>query len=531
MHPFRYNRKDWLVAIIITVLLLGIGGVTLTKGLPYWGDDSSAYISEGIAIAEGNLMEQARLNYIMHPSELSAESDPDGLVYVWGYPLMLSVVYKTVGFDRAEYSSIIWYKIPLLLGWSLLGGVAYLFFRRRFSAGVSAVLASTLCLSRHLVENLNLLYSDLPFLFFSMLSLLLMELFVEKAVWFALARHKKKDMESSQIDAKHRLAGVIPLAAIYGTVLWFTHEIRLNGKTVCMVAAVGHAIYLIKNRKQIERKSLWLHFLPYIAMGCLIFISEQMIFAPATSNMSDVGRATVAEVQKNIKFYWKQIYNYLNGLPRIDLKLTGHILAVACVAGIIIKGIKENTHLTLLLIGTLIVDIMLPYEQGLRYLYNILPLILMFAAYGLQATWQWFCKAVAAQTIFRRFVKACCAVLILFLPVFYTVSLGIENRDRIEDSDVYSAEAVDMYQYIQANVPEDKVIAFGKPRALFLNTERVSIRTGYNGHTISDADYYLFYDTNYGEFSKEKEEAAVTPKTEIYHNRLYTLYEVDKDRN
>ena len=123
MHLFRYNRKDWLIAIIITVLLLGIGGVTLTKGLPYWGDDSSAYISEGIAIAEGNLMEQARLNYIMHPSELSAESDPEGLVYVWGYPLMLSVVYKTVGFDRVEYSSIIWYKIPLLLGWSLLGGV------------------------------------------------------------------------------------------------------------------------------------------------------------------------------------------------------------------------------------------------------------------------------------------------------------------------------------------------------------------------------------------------------------------------
>ena len=531
MYPFRYNRKDWLEAIIVTVLLLGIGGVTLTRGLPYWGDDSSAYISEGIAIAEGNLMEQARLNYIMHPSELSAESDPEGLVYVWGYPLMLSAVYKAVGFDRMDYTSIIWYKLPLLLGWSLLGGVLYLFYRRRFSAGVSAVLALTLCLSRHLVENLNILYSDLLFLFFSMLSLLLMELFTEKAVCLVSVSHKKKEVESGHDSGKHGLAGLIVFAVLYGAVLWFTHEIRLNGKTVCMAVAAGHVIYLFKNRNRIERMSLWLHILPYIVMGCLIIISEQVILAPATSNMSDVGRASAVEVQKNIKFYWKLLYNYLNGLPRIDLKLTGYILAAACVVGIFLKGITENIHLTLLLVGTLIVDIMLPYEQGLRYLYNILPFLLMFAAYGLQAVWRWFCKAAAAPKVFRTYVKAGIAVLTLLLPVLYTVSLGIENRSRIKDDDVYSAEAVDMYRYIQANVPEDKVIAFGKPRALYLNTGRVCIRTGYNGHRISEADYYLFYETNYGEFSKEKEEAEITPKKEIYHNRQYTLYEVDKDRN
>lgn len=528
MHPFRYNLKDWLAAIIITVLLLCIGGITLTKGLPYWGDDSSAYISEGIAIAEGKITEQAKLNYIMHPSELSAESDPEGLVYVWGYPLMLSAVYKAVGFDRTAYSSIIWYKMPLLLGWALLGGVLYLFFRRRFSAGVSAVLASSLCLGTHLVENLNLLYSDLPFLFFSMLSLLLMELYSENAACLASS---VTDADNGQNDDKRGLAWIIVLAVFYGAVLWFTHETRLNGKTVCMAAAAGHVIYLLKKRKQIQGKNLWLHVLPYIVMGCLIIVSEQVILAPATSNMSDVGRASAAEVRNNIKFYWKLLYNYLNGLPRIDLKFTGYILAAACVAGIIIKGIKENMHLTLLLAGTLIVDIMLPYEQGLRYLYNILPFLLMFAAYGLQAVWRWFCKAAAAPKVFSTFVKAGMAVLILFLPVLYTVSLGIENRNRIKDDDVYSAEAVDMYRYIQANVPEDKVIAFGKPRALYLNTGRVCIRTGYNGHTISEADYYLFYDTNYGEFSKEKEEAEITPKKEIYRNRQYTLYEVGKDRN
>lgn len=61
------------------------------------------------------------------------EEATDGkLVYVWGYPLMLAGVYKIVGFDRVNYSSIIWYKIPLLLSLAFTGGALTLFFRRRF---------------------------------------------------------------------------------------------------------------------------------------------------------------------------------------------------------------------------------------------------------------------------------------------------------------------------------------------------------------------------------------------------------------
>ena len=60
MEPFRYTRQDRILALILTILILIAGAATLTSGLPNWGDDSAAYLSEGIAgltnlLSEGDL--------------------------------------------------------------------------------------------------------------------------------------------------------------------------------------------------------------------------------------------------------------------------------------------------------------------------------------------------------------------------------------------------------------------------------------------------------------------------------------------
>ena len=97
MNTFRFTKQDWLAALFVTLFVLFIGAATLTKGVPDWGDDFAAYMSEGMAIADGEFHEQTVRNYTMHPSPLTLEASEDGLVYVWGYPLMLSGIYKLTG--------------------------------------------------------------------------------------------------------------------------------------------------------------------------------------------------------------------------------------------------------------------------------------------------------------------------------------------------------------------------------------------------------------------------------------------------
>lgn len=57
--------------------------------------------------------------------------------------------------------------------------------------------------------------------------------------------------------------------------------------------------------------------------------------------------------------------------------------------------------------------------------------------------------------------------------------------------DAFSPCARETYNYILANTPSDAVIGFEKPRALYLNTGRVSICTNTNNHSLDDVDYFL----------------------------------------
>ena len=496
-----YSRRDWLFSGLLSlfVLLLAMGSVT--TGVTDWGDDFAGYINEGTAIADGRFEEQVALNYEQHPTPFTKETQDHQLVYAWGYPLMQAAVYKLFGFDRINYSSVIWYKAPLVLSLSLLAGVLYLFYRRRFRPEAAVFLALLFCVSGDLFEAINELYSDLPFLFVSILVLLLMECYSEDN-------------------------GNWKVGMVYGVALWLAHEIRLNGLTICAVAAIGHI--LLQGKDMLDRKTLWRNLMPYVVFAVLCIITEHLWLAPATSNMSDVGSATVEEMFQHCQYYWNRIVNYLSCIPGMRIDGVGYVAVALCVLGIIVKGFsREGLHLTLLLIGTLAVVIMLPYTQGLRYIYNILPIVLMYVVYGAQfiieRARRLFREAKTAETIGRILIYAIAAEM-LFFPCAAQMTrdyINLTHWGEKDEFDVYTDEAIEAYRFIQADTPEDAVIAFAKPRALYMNTQRRSFRPGINGHELTDADYFLYCKLSYGDFP-EISPMAVNGKP-VMDNDWFTL--------
>ena len=175
----RYDKKDCYIFISLVTVILLLSLISLDNTC-YWGDDWAGYISEGISSAEGRLHEQAKLNVIMHPSELPDKALNGSLVYVWGYPLLMALVYKLVGFDRVGFTSIIHYEIPSAIALALLAGIMYLFLRRRSGKALSFLLSFLFCACYEFKVFINTLYSDMIFLFFAMLSLLLVEVFLDE---------------------------------------------------------------------------------------------------------------------------------------------------------------------------------------------------------------------------------------------------------------------------------------------------------------------------------------------------------------
>lgn len=139
--------------------------------------------------------------------------------------------------------------------------------------------------------------------------------------------------------------------------MWLTYETRLSGVTVIVVAFLTHAVAFISQSKD-RKQYIFANIYPYLIALVLIIVSERLIFAPATSNLSDINNN--ADYLAHIKYYFELLVLYFEGLFG-----NGYVILVLFALGLIIYGFKkENIFYTLFIIGTMIVNISLPYTRG-----------------------------------------------------------------------------------------------------------------------------------------------------------------------
>ena len=197
------------------------------------------------------------------------------------------------------------------------------------------------------------------------------------------------------------------------------------------------------------------------------------------------------------------------------------------VLGMVTHGIRENLHLSALTVGTFGVLILLPYFQGIRYMFNVLPLLLMFAAYGAGFLVALLAKRPAVQKAARVLCGAVMAVMVLGTAQW----TAQQERQHAEAGgtqlryEAYSDELTDMFAYIYTQTQEDALIAFFKPRLLYLNTGRVGVVPGVGEHTFSEADYILLTSDPYVDGMRVSMWPELWEQMElVYDNGGFELY-------
>ncbi len=508
---FRYGKKDWLIAGALVLVMALLGGLQLTRGVPYWGDDFAAYLSEGIAISEGRLEEQVQLNAFMHPSPMPAEAADGSLEYAWGFPLSISLIHRLVGFDKVDFSNVIYYKLPSLIAFALMAGVLYLYYRRRFSMRLSAFLAGVFAAGSQLIPVIDYLYADVYFLFFCVL-----------AFWLA------ECMETAIFSPSRKILPFVQ-AVLLGLTMFMTFETRLNGQTVIVIIAASQILRVARQPKKYGVRQIAVYCLPYAVFFAVRILAEKMLM-PATSNLSDVGSVSFAGIIENIGYYIGMTSKYLYRLsmPVSLVLMPGMVLAL--LTGVYVKGFKwENLHLTIFILATYFVLIILPYVQGIRYMFNILPFFMMYMAYGGKHLCEWVQKKKPIRH--GKKILAALAAAVLLCTFGTMVYQSIANQvqgGQLEKDDVYAPDAKDMYSYIRQETQEDAVIGFIKPRALYLNTERISFRPGVNGHVLTEADYYLqcTYPIQDEAETDEQLRQNLSILEPVYENPSFVLYRV-----
>lgn len=483
----RKNNRDLLIALALALAVVLLTG-TILNCQHNWGDDFAAYLLEGTALSEGRFDEQVSLNYALH-HRLDPKADyGQEHVYVWGYPLLLAAVCSAVGYDRTDFSSIVFYKLPNLLFLGVFVFVFYLLMRKRFGASVSALLTVTFAVCSRITEYTNSILTEIVF----------------TAMCFACFLAAEKLWE--QREARPRIL----YGVLLGVLFWYNYEVRLNGIVVVLCVLLGQALdRLVYRRNERLTAEDLLSLIPYVVFLILLFVTDTLILKAATSGASDLSKGSLQGFFKNIRIYYEAVHEWLHDVlfhgkgggrsfSKVIVDLTIWTVLLLFGIGVVRDGFKRrNLYLTVYMLGSFIGTCMLAHNQWIRYIVNLLPLFLMYAAFGVKALADLLQKIVRADgSKKKRFrglavrILASCLTLYAILPLAVSAARNGGNW-QAHGRYAYSKDAVEMYRFIREHVPEDSVIQCNQYRALLLNTGRLTIHTA--GDTAC-ADYYLHID-------------------------------------
>lgn len=493
-------NRDRCCIVSLVLLVSIVASLSLIPG-SFWGDDYAAYISDGIAMAEGSYGEKITLNPLMHPTNLPENKDEVAeLVYVRGVPLLYALIYRLAGFEP-DGSNLIWYKLPNVIFLSLCAVVFYFFLRRKeYSPLFSFLLALIFSLHKETLSLVDNCETDIFFCFFSLLSVLLTEEYV-------------KTPPGSRKTA---------LAIGLGFSLWFGLEIRLNGTTLVFLFLYASLRHFFRKGRKLPDRSFFLPLaIPLIGKTLL------NCFLPApTSNLSDFGLSDLGTVVDNCIAYFDMSCHWFGRIFWVNSSTVPPFFCWIIprffeYIGFCKVTLSEENSTVVFAFGTMVVLIALPYTQGYRYFLNVLPYFLYFSAEG----WSIIAEKLFCHVRWKPFFASVLSVAIVFGTASSLLGFAEKRRNYASDSrNAFNADAVDMYSYIRRELPEDSVVYFFKPRLLYLTTHRLGCaQTAERYWDNNPADYFLscpVFGSCLG--------SAVYEEEPLYANETMALYRIKR---
>ena len=480
----RGLRNLFLTIIILSSI--AIGSSTLTRGHE-WGDDFASYIMQAQSILNGQTAEFVERNtFTIFQS--SIQIGP--VAYPWGYPLILAPALFLNGVHALTL------KLPGLFFFAGFLICLFLLINHRLTRTESLLLVSLFAFNPTLIKFLDQILSDIPFLFFIFLALLLM----------------------MEVKAKQNTRENIFL----GVVMFFAFFIRTTGIILLASFLVYQASCFY--REQEERKALVKTSAIVVLAFGLLWLLTSLIFPNGQgSYFEQLKGLTPAIFQENISGYFSVFEIFLGTGPAWT-----YIFYMLFIFFLIGAWARRITDQPLIIFFALYFMAMLfwPEWQGIRFIFPLLPIFIYFAFQGIRAIIQ------KLPEKYRQVLEAVSYgfwLLIVGIFLFSSATRAYANlQDNRKINGPFDPYSSDVYNYIKANTPPDSVIVFFKPRAMRLFTDR---------NTLMSMDCERLLLGDYIVISKKAENSQVPPNEidkcglalkNLFENQRFVVYEVPK---
>jgi len=427
--------KKFFLPLALILLSTLLAFFLLTKDHD-WGDDWASYLMQSIAITKGETQEFIQRNtFTMRASTHFIGPD----AYPWGFPTLLAPLTLACG-----PLNIFCLKFINLIFFALFLWVFYALLARRLPPLESALLLAVFAFSPLLLKFEDILLSDIAFLFFSTLGLLLI-------------------VERNTISPY-----------LLGIVFFFAFFVRTNGILLVPTLFLAQAFtYLQMHPRPVLdwKRVLTVGLIPYFVFGLLTLANLILFPAGEASHLEHLSVLSLASLADNLSAYFAMPAYFFSDLPHADI-IYGLLLPF--ILGGLVLNYKRDIHLVVYLFLSYALFIVWPDQQGIRFLFPLLPLLVYFAYRGMEAAS--FALTERHPRLGLWFTRVFWLVI---AAAFAWTSFGLA-RDNLAGGrgpygNVFDPISLEMFEFIKSDTPAESVIAFYKPRALRLFTGRDSL--------------------------------------------------------
>ena len=475
-------RHALLIVIILASLFLATS--TLTRGHE-WGDDFASYIMQAESIWNGTTREFVEHNSI---TIFQSSNQIGPVAYPWGYPLILTPVYALKGIHPLAL------KLPGLFFYAGFLATLYWLMKTRLGQIESLLIVCLFAFNPLLIRFLDQVLSDVPFLFFSTLTLLF--------------------MEGTQRLTIRRLV-------LLGIMIFLAYFIRTTGVLLLASFIVVEFLKAFNNRATLSR-NLREVLVVCIIFGLLFLVSLLLFPEGETSHLM---RFQEFSMERAIRFtgsYFAVFSSFFG--DGIVWQVIYYILLVCFLVGAWIYR-KQDTLFIVFFALWMIVLIVWPAWQGSRFIFPLLPIFMYFAFQGLKVFLGKLSDRLASTGRWAMYGFWSLIILIFFFTSSRNAYINIKNGRVINGPfDPYSQE---VYKYIEEKTPADSVIVFFKPRVMRMMTDHDSIMSTECDRIVKGE--YLVLSKKVGENQQippDEIGACNLPLKQVFSNNRFIIYQI-----
>lgn len=494
------RKNDLFPVLLLLAAFLLLNSISYKNGHD-WGDDFSQYIYQAKSLVDGTtgrLLEVSKYRY-----ENSETKIIGPILYPWGYPILLSPVYSLFGLDLLPMKAF----TNLFFLFSL--AAVFLLFKDRLSRFHNYLILIIMGLNPYFFSFKDNIVSDIPFMFFSLLSIFFMQRFIME---------KKPFLNET--------AGNV----LIGASIFISCAIRGNGiilvPTLFTVQLI-ESIPAIRSRAILSLRTLSA-LIPYGVFALLTIMLGALLPSESSGSYSDqMNMVSIETIAKNIVYYALLPAEFFV----VDIYPPFRIIAIVLFllsAPLVLLGVvmnfRENYHFIAFSALTVLLYILWPGTQGLRFIFPVIPFYLFFAFAGLSRL-----GLTLPIPVMKRYAAIHLPGVFSFMVIFvFGLTLSAQMYIILSSSgqDVlngpYTKDSIELFRYISNHTQGSDIIIFFKPRAMTLYTGRKSIKlTKIEGILASQARYIACEKNEVVDLEFQNCKAAVS---KVFENKTFTLY-------